>query len=500
MSTHKIFIEQDSLEYTPRNGLRTRERIPLTVGSHNQVIIRRPARIRAASAFGTFRKDSAFPNATSVAVLLGRALSGLLDGLSGERGKQVVQVFGHASPSGDEAHNKALSERRARAFAALLTGASEDFEAIGEEEGWGLEQHQFMLRVLRCDPGPIDGREGDLTTQAIEWFQLEYRDGLFHRAGRTPRQPDLEPTSKLDGPTKRALLEAFCESVSPLTAESELHPINPVIGCSEFNLVPQAKDPSVHRRVTLVVNDKVLPFAENAPCSVGDHTTCSLDARSPHRCLWYRDHVLEPNLRAVEALHFDLRWLPLENGKVLLTALTTLPEEAPVTFQVFKTDPILNAAEIREEVLQHELSQPMEGEVVLGVAQVVWDPPDDFDIHDFAAWQAKNRATDPLEAWNNPAGATVPVFRVSGGGASYLSPPPGADLDRVMCVQAPNDSGIVPTGVIAWDAFGNQYFVPLENGRPPQNLHALADELPRVVAVGYSDADIEDQPGTRGIL
>jgi hypothetical protein len=358
-----------------------------------------------------------------------------------------------------------------------------------------------MLRALRCDPGPIDGLEGDLTAQAVRWFQQEYRDGLFHREGTPPQQPELAVTSKLDGPTTKALYEAFCHAVSPRLEPSEIHPINPVVGCSEYNLA-STDEVAAHRRVSLVVHDSVLPFAENAPCTLGDHSTCSLDSRGPKRCLWYRDHVLEPPASARGALHFDLRWLPLDNGNILLTALTTLPEDAPVVFQVLRTRAILDAAEIAEDVLDVELSAPLHGEVKLGVAQVVWEPPEDFDIHDFAAWQAKNRASSALDAWNAPAGATIPVFRVTGGDASALSPPPGADLDRLMCTQQPNEDGATPTGLIAWDAFGQQYFVPLVGGRPPRNLHALMDEMPRVVAFGYADADIdiETDPNERGLL
>ena len=118
MATRDIIIDQDSLEYTPRDGLRTRDPVPLTVGAHNRVVIRRPKRLQAATAYGAFRHDSAFPNASAVAILLGHSLGGFLDELSGSPGTCVVQVYGHAEQSGDEAHNKMLSERRARAFAA----------------------------------------------------------------------------------------------------------------------------------------------------------------------------------------------------------------------------------------------------------------------------------------------------------------------------------------------------------------------------------------------
>ncbi len=121
MPTHTIIVDQDSLEYTPRDGLKTREPIPLTVGAHNRIVIRRPPRKQSASAYAAFRHDSAFPHGSALAVLLGLSFGAFFAGRREGSSERRAQIYGHAEPSGDEDHNKALSERRAKAFAALLT-------------------------------------------------------------------------------------------------------------------------------------------------------------------------------------------------------------------------------------------------------------------------------------------------------------------------------------------------------------------------------------------
>lgn len=86
-----------------------------------------------------------------------------------------VAIFGHADPTGDEAFNKKLSGRRARAVYGLLIRDTDIWEDLYQnklgEDDWQKRPPQIMLESLGFDPGPIDGNIGPRTQAATKQFQ-----------------------------------------------------------------------------------------------------------------------------------------------------------------------------------------------------------------------------------------------------------------------------------------------------------------------------------------
>lgn len=478
-----IRVHIDTLEYT-RDGLKSTEPIPLQVGEHNRVVLVRPERSRPSSAgMGGFAVDSSFPTPASLAVFLslslGDALVELFNGLFGKDGQpdtRVFQLYGHADRTGDEAGNKALAEDRAEALRAILVRDIDAFVALGEREAWGLTEQQVMLRTLKCDPGPIDGEPGAMTELATTDFQTDYVAGVFHRhTDLEPRDPGLVIDGDLGAATNTALLEALVMGCSPGISPDALHPTHPSVGCSEYNRISEDV-PALNRRVTLLVHDQLPPYHEAAPCRQQDHGACPFDDRDRSGCLWYREHVQDPVEAEFVHHHYDLRWLPLSNGGVLLSALTTLQDDDEVSFEVFRTGDVSGPEDVREENIDATLSGPLTGIVRKGVAQVVWMPAeggedqekpfDPFDIDDwYVPVDFEAAVADPGSVWR--AGPTLrpPVFEVRGGGASTLSKPPGQDPHRIRVESgdgAPLDDTLHAVGI---DIYGRLLDVPLQDGR-----------------------------------
>ena len=260
-----IQVHIDTLEST-REGLKTREPINLQVGSHNRVVLVRPDRRPPLAVNpGTFQHDSCFPNPGVLSVCMIAAAQNAVNLVLGLSPTSIFQIFGHAEPAGDEAHNKELSDKRAAAFRACLVGDFEALQALGDAEGWGTTEAQVMLRTLKCDPGPIDGKAEKLTGHAARLFQYEYLSGVFHRhlPDVSPAE-EVDPNGELDDATRRALVESYVLATSPHLAQEQLHPSHPVAGCSEYNL-RDPEDPSSNRRVTLLVHPSLPPHHSAAP-------------------------------------------------------------------------------------------------------------------------------------------------------------------------------------------------------------------------------------------
>ncbi len=408
--SNALRIHADRLEYT-RKGLRTKQELALELGQHNRVVIVRPRRVVAVGdAHGGFAVGESFPLCAGLSVfwLYGEERS-VFAHARGESGapRGVFQVYGHADGDGDEHGNKVLSERRAEIGRALVIGDVDAFAGVAKKEGWGDAHEQVMLRVLGCDPGPIDGDKGSLTAAAVELFQSRYVAGDFHRHERAPapRNAALKVDGKLGTQTRAALLEALVMTSSPHLGEDALHPSHPAHGCAQLNLA-STSEAWANRRLSLVVHPQVPEHSENAPCTKGDEQACAVVDDAQHRCLWFREHVAE---RPPQPPRFyDPRWLALEDGKYLLSALTTVPEGEEVELQVYE-----DAQRAPAGALGHVLT----AKPIMGVVHAVWEAP--------AGWLAPSPQA--------PADR-VPVFEVvhAGSGARALAPWPRTDTVRLL--------------------------------------------------------------------
>ena len=110
---------------------------------------------------------------------------------------QKLLIVGHtdlvgtpASPTGPDPYNQSLSERRARAVFAYLTfgrdedGSVEEWTALRQKQtgspkkptladNWGTREYQHMLQDLGFYPGPVDGKEGKMTQEAVRAFRCQ---------------------------------------------------------------------------------------------------------------------------------------------------------------------------------------------------------------------------------------------------------------------------------------------------------------------------------------
>ncbi len=460
------------------------------MGRHYRLVVDPPTPTVSITA-GQFAANSSFPTPGILLPLLGISFSDFFADLGLPRTERIYQVFGHAEADGDEAANKALSDRRAKVFAALLVGDVDAVQAIADEEKWGLREQQIILRVLRCDPGAIDGEPGDVTTRAIQIFQAEYRDSVFHRHREgqdVPRNPGLAVDGAMNDTTAHALIEAFVVATSPRIARGRMHPTHPFAGCSEFNRL-EPKPSSRDRRLALVMHDELPDDHDPQPCKEGDHGACPVDGRDPmKRCSWYRTHVIEPEPAEAIHRHFDLRWLMLPNGKLLLSAVTTMPDDGEVTFQVFRTKPIASAAELGDDALDEPLCEPKLALVRGGIAQLVWEPPDGFSLFDIDGWLVADAVPEGSAVWSPAQRAAIPVFRVVGGGATTISPPPGDDVERMASELASRVAGDPLDAVATMDAFGQLRQYRLDAGRVNEGRHSLAPDEQRVLAARFSSS------------
>jgi outer membrane protein OmpA-like peptidoglycan-associated protein len=146
-----------------------------------------------------FGFDSSFPRAT---------LSTELDRLfalrpPGDPKGHKLAVFGHADPTGDEAYNKTLSGRRAKAIYALLTRQPELWDELHQGafrgDRWGVESLYACLERLGYEPGPAQAKVTPKFHAAVRAFQKER---------------GLEPNGRTEKPTRVALFGAYMDALT----------------------------------------------------------------------------------------------------------------------------------------------------------------------------------------------------------------------------------------------------------------------------------------------
>jgi len=406
-----------------------------------------------------FAFDSSFP-APGVAAPLRFAVEALDDDAQCR-----ITVFGHADASGSAEFNKHLSDRRAKAFVALLTGDLALFDDVATAEDWGLATYQAMLRGLGPNPGPIDGQFGRLTRKAILGFQNEYGRGVYHRESHlSPRSPDLAVRGELDEPTKAALRDAYVATLGASVSPSRL--LGPGhAGCSEFN--PLGKEAREQRRVTLALFTDPAPASTDFPCVEGEAFACPIEGTGPRKCPFYREVVAEPDEQLFagdEIPFFDFQWLKGSATRTHMSAITVLPDDTEVTFSVYRT---------REDVFPRvpdagrgtaapepgELITEVDGIVKGGIVYAVWEHASEESPFVIATWLTnlgielephEDDANEPAHGGDGSSQAlfdtpafSPPVFRIMAEGLWGLSMPPGRQLNRVYFEGEPGSQGVV---------------------------------------------------------
>lgn len=395
----------DTLEYT-RKGLRTREPLAVQVGTHNRIVLVRPKRAHAfAATFSGFSPNTSFPGPAILSLLIHpHRLAGVPETLITLPETTRLQLFGHTDATGSETANKELSDRRALVVHAMLVGDVDTLFRIADEEAWGPPSDQFLLRMLGCDPGPIDGKHEELTHAATTRFQERYVLGTYHANDQELRVPGLAIDGKLDGETFTALLDAYIQQFSPQLATSRFLPAK-AVGCTDFNRAADTSSDSENRRVSLAVYSATPAYPDSAPCVDGNPDACPLVPNGvPATCMWHREHVIDAKPSDALHHHFLPSWLLLTNDKYMLSVLTTLPDGAEITFEVFASADRVTVPERRPTTLTGawptvEIITEAHG----GVAQVVWDPPPEFtpgedgrfagSVPSFAAVDRDSRST-----------------------------------------------------------------------------------------------------------
>ncbi len=233
-------------------------------------------------------------------------------------------VFGHTDPTGDDAYNKTLSGRRARAVYAVLIRKVEIWEQLfsggfGGDQ-WGVKAIQTMLSTSLKKPkgappeppfytGPIDGKKTQETNDAV----AAYLDARGFTGGKTLDQPgDVKRRAQLfndymdaichDPAGERFVLDPQADFIAH-AKDKDLK--GDVQGCGEFNPVflfskdeedSFKKDPVLAKGVRdplYVVNRRVVVYAfrhgteidpKGWPCPHAreDHSKCILRFWSDH--------------------------------------------------------------------------------------------------------------------------------------------------------------------------------------------------------------------------
>lgn len=460
----EIRIHIDTLEYT-RNGLRTRSAIPLQTGQHSKIVLLRPDRLAPPLAsYAGFPRGSSFP---------GPAILALMQKIDdGGGGAGVYQLFAHTSARGSEAAAKTLTDQRGIAVHALLVGdVDEGIEAFDTGQ-WDELCTQVMLRALRCDPGPIDGDVGDATVTAVRQFQQRYIDDVFHAGARStaPRRFEtLNDEGDLDRDTREALVEAYLLAHSPDVDVDGFHATAPIAGCGSFNPVVESPDSALNDRVSLVRYPGAPSNPESAPCSVGDPGPCAVVDHAQQRCMWFREHVRDPDPARAEHKHFSPMWRRLPDGDYALSVLTTVPDDEEVVFEVVTGAEALNGPAADASGITAVLSESLPSHPHRGVASVTWTPPTTFLPN------AQGRVR--LEEGGQES---TPAFRVSH---------PGSASGRAAKLYAPYPrraaASTIPAGVFGFDSsFPRPGIWASLTGFP----ELLAAQPAGVVAFGHTDA------------
>lgn len=362
-----------------------------------------PPAIVAAGALFPF--DSAFP--TPGIEDAARAVTAI----AREHPTTRFAVFGHADPAGSKGYNKKLSDRRAQAVVAMLTGDAALLTELAKDDDWGPLPYKAMLRVLGCDPGPIVAGDGANQQRAVREFQVGWNLGHFHSSTAPRATPDLAEDGDLGPKSKAAIIDAYVRELAiGFPAERLLAPKGArASGCSEFN---QVSDVAVNNRrvVIAVLEEGQAPAPADFPCREGKSSACPLDSEPGPQgpaCPFYRQWVDEA--RAERPLLFplwDSAWLAdaEDSSRVHLSAVTTL-SDGPATFTVLRCSRAApEGADSTDGAPPPDVGPTLAviaGVVSHGVAFATWTPPAGEHPFDLETWRLPGEI-DPA-AWDDLA-------------------------------------------------------------------------------------------------
>lgn len=199
-------------------------------------------------------------------------------------------VAGHTDASGSDAHNLALSERRADSVQLFCAGDREGWadHAIDNAE---VADGQEVLRWIAarfgwpCDPGAVDNADGPATTGARDQFRARYEHEFGGSAGSAGRFERADWAAFFD--VYEQDLAARCQVTRdelPRLREPLVFCDPPILGCGEhwpedaIDRGPICRD---DRRV------EVLMFApEDVPDDVGGGDPPGASIYEPGRFTW----------------------------------------------------------------------------------------------------------------------------------------------------------------------------------------------------------------------
>ncbi|MCX4246500.1 hypothetical protein [Paraliomyxa miuraensis] len=408
----------------------TTPELSVRVGRAQRVVARLPPPIPVVTLGpGCFVSGQVFPTPAVVA-----AIDAVSEAVRGQPGLRA-SALAHADVAGDPAKDKALSDRRAEVLRAVLLDDLETFERVADADGWSLHHDQAMLRLLGCNPAAIDGIDGPFTQRAARWFQAEYSRGIHHPDGLDEPLPE---TGVIDAATRKALRRAYLLALSPQLGPEQL--VGPGMhGCGGFN--PSASGDGASDRGGIALWPKEAARMVELPCRVGDADACLVDDRGVRRCRFHRE-TFDLRERSDAPVFFDFEWVALREGRISLSAVTSLPHGTVVRFHVFR-----DVRDYGGRVHHHHGPEPMpmrgapvgtpvEGDVRQGVCVGIWTRPDGWDPFDWHEWltEVEGRAEDQGEGNEADAGPWFhpPLFAIEYSGGWVYSRPPGERIDRFV--------------------------------------------------------------------
>lgn len=185
----------------------------------------------------------------------------------------LMFVVGHTDRVGDEITNKKLSDRRAFSVYCFMTNDTDGWEALYNEEQWGLKVVQTILKDLGHDPGVIDGLMGPNTRRAMCSF-----------LGIPPT-----PAVHNDAAFRKELFLAYMTSKHDVQVTEDQFLSTRWAGCGEYNpvvppnaaeLANSAPGNEPNRRVVVYLLREDRPV----PCELDDVRPCKLELAKGGSC------------------------------------------------------------------------------------------------------------------------------------------------------------------------------------------------------------------------